>query len=43
MRGIEEEPGKEARRLHAEKHACPRRGNTEATEAKVKPEPRRAR
>ncbi len=30
MRGIEEKPGKEARRLHSEKHACPRRGNPTA-------------
>jgi hypothetical protein len=43
MRGIEEKPGKEAMGLHSEKHACPRRGNTKATEAKVKPSPSRAR
>jgi hypothetical protein len=31
MRGNEEQPGKEAMGLHSEKHACPRRGETEAT------------
>jgi hypothetical protein len=35
MRGSEEKPGKEAMRLHSEKPACPRRGNTEATDREV--------
>jgi hypothetical protein len=30
---IEEQPGKETRRLHAEKPACPRRGNPTAVKA----------
>jgi hypothetical protein len=34
MRGIKEKPGKEAIRLHSEKHACPRRGNPEARDAR---------
>ncbi len=33
MGGIEEQPGKEGRRLHSEKHACPRRGNPTAVKA----------
>jgi hypothetical protein len=33
MREIEEELGKEAMRLHPEKHACPRRRNPKAAEA----------
>jgi hypothetical protein len=43
MRGKEEKPGKKARRLHPEKHACPRREDTEATGARFKPSPSRAR
>ncbi len=30
MGGIEEQPGKEGRRLHSEKYTCPRRGNPTA-------------
>src|SRR5260370_8442300 len=33
MGGIEEQPGKEGRRLHSEKYACPRRGNPTAVKA----------
>ena len=33
MGGIEEQPGKEGRRLHSEKHACPRRKNPTAVKA----------
>ena len=33
MGGIEEQPGQEGRRLHSEKHACPRRGNPTAVKA----------
>ena len=42
MGEIEEQPGKEGRRLHSEKHACPRR-EPNGCQSGVKPSPNRAR